>query len=244
MLYYAIWLTSGAVFWWYTPEVSRLALSGYGFLSMVRLLIVDDHPLVRRGIVEVLAEAYPDGTIAEASDGAEALQAISGGAWNLVVLDLSLPGRSGLDVLKEIRHTHSKLPVLILSTYPEQQFGARALRAGASGYLNKGSSSEVLLSAVRKVMAGGKYISASLGESLAADLGRDLTKPLHEGLSDREYHVMLRIASGKTVGEIAEEIHLSVKTISTYRARILEKMGLKNNAELTQYGIRQKLVDL
>lgn len=211
---------------------------------MPRLLIVDDHPLVRRGIVEVLAEAFPGGIIGEASDGAQALQAVYDGAWDLVVLDLSLPGRTGLDVLKEIRGARPRLPILILSTYPERQFATRALRAGASGYLNKGSPPEVLLSAVRKVLAGGKFVSASLGESLAADLDRDFSKPLHEGLSDREYDVMLRIASGKTVGEIAEEIHLSVKTISTYRARTLEKMGMKNNADLTQYGMREKLVEL
>jgi DNA-binding NarL/FixJ family response regulator len=211
---------------------------------MVRLLIVDDHPLVRRGIVEVLAEAFPGGNIAEASDGAEALQAVYDGTWDLVVLDLSLPGRTGLDVLKEIRRARPRLPILILSTYPEQQFAARALCAGASGYLNKGSPPDVLLSAVRKVLAGGKFISASVGESLAADLGRDFSKPLHECLSDREYDIMLRIASGKTVSEIAREIHLSVKTISTYRARTLEKMRLRNNAELTQYGMREKLVEL
>jgi DNA-binding NarL/FixJ family response regulator len=211
---------------------------------MPRLLIVDDHPLVRRGIVEVLAEAFPGGIIGEASDGAQALQAVYDGAWDLVVLDLSLPGRTGLDVLKEIRGARPRLPILILSTYPERQFATRALRAGASGYLNKGSPPEVLLSAVRKVRAGGKFVSASLGESLAADLDRDFSKPLHEGLSDREYDVMLRIASGKTVSEIAEEIHLSVKTISTYRARTLEKMGMKNNADLTQYGMREKLVEL
>ena len=211
---------------------------------MVRLLIVDDHPLVRRGIVEVLAEAFPGGSIAEASDGAEALQAVYDGTWDLVVLDLSLPGRTGLDVLKEIRGACPRLPVLILSTYPEQQFATRALRAGACGYLNKGSPPEILVSAVRKVLAGGRFISATLGESLAADLDRDFSRPLHECLSDREYHVMLRIASGKTVSEIAEEIHLSVKTISTYRAWVLEKMHMKNNAELTQYGMREKLVDL
>jgi two-component system invasion response regulator UvrY len=211
---------------------------------MVRLLIVDDHPLVRRGIVEVLAEAFPGGSIAEASDGAEALQAVYDGIWDLVVLDLSLPGRTGLDVLKEIKDARPRLPILVLSTYPEQQFATRALRAGASGYLNKGSPPDVLLSAVRKVLAGGKFISASLGESLAADLDRDFSKPLHECLSDREYHVMLRIASGKTVSEIAEEIHLSVKTISTYRSRTLEKMRMKNNAELTQYGMRERLVEL
>jgi two-component system invasion response regulator UvrY len=207
-------------------------------------LIVDDHPLVRRGIVEVLAEAFPGGHIAEASDGAEALQAVNVGAWDLVVLDLSLPGRTGLDVLKEIRRARPKLPILILSSYSEQQFATRVLRAGASGYVNKGSPPVILLSAVRKVLAGGTFISASLGESLAADLNRDSSKSPHECLSNREYDVMLRIASGKTVSEIAEEIQLSVKTISTYRARVLEKMHLKNNADLTQYAMRERLVEL
>ena len=212
--------------------------------TMVRLLIVDDHPLVRRGIVEVLAEAFPGGHIAEASDGAEALQIVYSEVLDLVVLDLSLPGRPGLDVLKEIRGARPRLPILILSTYPEQQFATRVLRAGASGYLNKGSAPEVVLSAVRKVLAGGKYVSPAMAESLAADLDRDFSKPLHECLSDREYDVLLRIASGRTVSEIAEEVHLSVKTISTYRARILEKMHMRNNAELTQYGIRERLVEL
>jgi len=211
---------------------------------MVRLLIVDDHPLVRRGIVEVLAEAFPGGHIAEASNGAEALQIVYDEFLDLVVLDLSLPGRTGLDVMKEIRGARPRLPILILSTYPEQQFATRVLRAGASGYLNKGSAPDVLLSAVRKVLAGGRYVSPAMAESLAADLDRDFSKPLHECLSDREYDVLLRIASGRTVSEIAEEIHLSVKTISTYRARILEKMHLRNNAELTQYGIRERLVEL
>jgi two-component system invasion response regulator UvrY len=211
---------------------------------MHRFLIVDDHPLVRRGVFELLAEAFPGGRIVQACDGAEAIQAVYDQDWDLVILDLSLPGRNGLDVMKEIRTARPHLRVLILSTYPEEQFATRALRAGASGYVNKGSDLEVLLSAVRKILAGGKFISASMGESLAADLDRDYSKPLHACLSDREYDVMLRIASGKTVGGIAEEIHLSVKTISTYRARILEKMHMKNNAELTQYGMREKLVEL
>ena len=211
---------------------------------MVRLLIVDDHPLVRRGIVEVLTEAFPGGTITEASDGAEALEAVHDRAWDLVILDLSLPGRTGLDILKDIRGAHPRLPILILSTYPERQFAIRVLRAGASGYLNKGSPPDVLVSAVHRVLGGGKYVSPSLAEWFVADLDHDFSKPLHGSLSDREYDVMLRIGSGKTVSEIAEEIQLSVKTISTYRARILEKMQMKNNAELTQYCMREKLVDL
>ena len=209
---------------------------------MVKVLIADDHPLVRLGIAEVLARTIPSVRIAEASDGSEVLYAVGNEAWDLVVLDLSMPGRHGLEILKAIRVLSPRLPVLVLSMHPEHEFAIRALRAGASGYLTKGSPSETLVSAVRRVLAGGKFISASVAEELAGHLDRDLSKPLHECLSDREYDVLLRIASGGTVGEIAEEIHLSVKTISTYRARILEKMCMKNNAELTHYGVRQKLV--
>ena len=209
---------------------------------MIRVLVVDDHPLVRQGIAAVLARSFPGAYIGEAKDGPEALQALCDGDRDLVVLDLSLPGRSGLEVLKEIKSARPRLPVLILSTYPEEQFASRAMRAGASGYLTKGSPSEVLVSAVHKVLAGGKFISDRVGEVLAAELGCDFSIPTHENLSDREYDVMLRLASGNTVGEIAEEVHLSVKTISTYRARVLAKMGLRNNAALTQYGLRQNLI--
>jgi two-component system invasion response regulator UvrY len=209
---------------------------------MVKVLISDDHPLVRRGIAEVLARTFPSVRIAEASDGSEALYAVGNEAWDLVLLDLSMPGKHGLEILKAIRVLSPRLPVLVLSMHPEHEFAIRALRAGASGYLTKGSPSETLVSAVHRVLAGGKFISASVADELADHLDRDLSKPLHECLSDREYDVLLRIASGGTVGEIAEEIHLSVKTISTYRTRILEKMRMKNNAELTHYGVRQKLV--
>lgn len=219
----------------FSPMVSRVQI-------MIRVLVVDDHPLVRQGIAAVLARSFPGACIAEASDGAEALRALCNGAWDLVLLDLSLPGRPGLDILKEIRGICPRLPVLVLSMHPEHEFATRVLRAGASGYLTKGSPSEVLVSAVHKVLAGGKFISERMGEVLAADLDRDFSRPAHESLSDREYDVMLRLASGDTVGEIAAEVHLSVKTISTYRARVLAKMGMRNNAALTQYGLRQKLI--
>ncbi len=211
-------------------------------MPIVRLLIVDDHPLVRRGIADVLARPFPGAYIAEASDGGEALEAVWHEAWDLVILDLSLPGRCGLDVLKEIRGFRPRLPVLVLSVHPEREFAARAIRGGAAGYLTKGSTSDVLVAAIQKVLDGGKYISASMGEALADGLTLDSSKPLHEALSDREYEVLLSIASGKTVGDIAEDVHLSVKTISTYRARILEKMRMRNNAELTRYGVQQRLV--
>jgi two-component system invasion response regulator UvrY len=209
---------------------------------MTRILVVDDHPLVRRGIVQVLSAEFSAGAIGEASNAAEALSAIWGQEWQAVVLDISLPGRSGLELLKEIKTASPKLPVLILSTYPEAQFATRMLRAGAAGYLNKESSPEVLIQAIRRVLAGGKYISPAVAEHLASELGIDTSKPVHELLSDREYEVMLRIAAGQAVGQVAEELHLSVKTVSTYRTRILEKTGFKNNSEIAQYAIRNDLI--
>ena len=209
---------------------------------MTRILIVDDHPLVRRGIVQVLGPEFPDGVVGEAATAAEALNAIWSESWSLVVLDISLPGRNGLEVLKEIKTARPKLPVLVLSTYPESQFATRALRAGAAGYLTKEAPPEVLLRAVRQTMNGGKFISPAAAEQLASEIMLDSSKPLHELLSDREYDVFLRIGSGQGVAEIAAALNLSVKTISTYRTRILEKTGMKNNAELAQYAIRNKLV--
>jgi len=210
---------------------------------MFRFLLVDDHPLVRRGVAETLATEFPNSTIGEASTAAEALEAIQQESWNLVLLDISLPGRSGLDLLNEISGTRPKLPVLILSTYPESQFATRVLKAGAAGYLNKESPPETVLRAVRQVLRGGKFISPRLAERLASDMLNGSSKPAHELLSDREYDVLLRIASGQEVGEIAKTLNLSVKTVSTYRARVLEKMRMKNNMELTQYAFRNKLVD-
>jgi two-component system, NarL family, invasion response regulator UvrY len=209
---------------------------------MTRILVVDDHPLVRRGIVQVLSAECSTGAIGEAPNAAEALSELWARPWDAVVLDISLPGRSGLELLKEIKAGFPKLPVLVLSTYPEAQFATRMLRAGASGYLNKESSPEVLIQAIRRVLAGGKYISSSVAEHLASELGMDTSKPVHALLSDREYEVMLRIASGQTVGEVAEELHLSVKTVSTYRTRILEKTGFRNNSEMAQYAIRNQLI--
>jgi two-component system, NarL family, invasion response regulator UvrY len=208
----------------------------------MRILVVDDHPLVRRGIVQVLSAEFSNGLVGEASNAAEALASVWAGDWQAVVLDISLPGRSGLELLKDIKDARPRLPVLILSTYPESQFATRMLRAGAAGYLTKESPPEVLIQAVRRVLAGGKYISPAVGEHLAAEVGIDPTKPIHDLLSDREYEVMLRIAAGEPVGEIAKVLHLSVKTVSTYRSRILEKTGMKSNAELTHYAIRNGLI--
>jgi two-component system invasion response regulator UvrY len=210
---------------------------------MVRILLIDDHPLVRKGIAQVLAGEFSSSVIGEASTAAEGLDAIWKENWDLVLLDISLPGRSGLELLKEIKTARPKLPVLVLSTYPESQFATRVLRAGAAGYLTKETPPETVVRAVRQVLAGNKYISPSVAEHLASEFMLDTSKPAHELLSDREYDVMRRIASGQSVGEIATALNLSVKTVSTYRSRILEKMGMKSNAELTQYAIRNHLIE-
>jgi two-component system invasion response regulator UvrY len=210
---------------------------------MVRILVVDDHPLVRQGIMRVLQEEFLTSEIGEASNGADALNAICSRTWNLVLLDISLPGRNGIDLLKEITAASANLPVLILSTYPEAQFAIRSLRAGAAGYLNKESPPETLIAAVRQTLDGRKFISSIVADQLAEELTIDPSKPIHESLSDREYDVMLRLAGGSSVSHVASAINLSVKTISTYRARILQKMHMKSNADLSQYAIRNKLID-
>jgi two-component system, NarL family, invasion response regulator UvrY len=162
--------------------------------------------------------------------------------WNVIVLDINMPGRSGLEVLKELKREQPKLPILVLSVHPEEQYGIRVLKAGAAGYLTKDSAPDELVSAIRKVHRGGRYVSPSLAEALVLELGVESDRPRHKTLSDREYQVMTMIASGKTVGEIGEELSLSVKTISTYRARILEKMKMRTNAELTHYAIQNQLL--
>ncbi len=188
-------------------------------------------------------DEFPQGVLTEASDSAETLTAVCNQPLDLVVLDLSLPGRSGLELLKEIKAARPNLPVLILSMYPEEQFATRALRAGAAGYLSKDSSPETLIQAVRRAIVGRKFVSPATAERLACELSTDLSKPLHEQLSDREYDILLRIASGQSVSDAANALHLSVKTVSTYRTRILCKMGKHNNAELMQYAIRGNLVE-
>jgi DNA-binding NarL/FixJ family response regulator len=207
-----------------------------------RILIVDDHGVVRRGLKQILEAELGSVECCEAVDGVDALVQIRNSSWDVVVLDITLPQRSGLDVLKEIRGFKPDLPVLVLSMHPEDQYGVRVLRAGASGYLTKESAPEELGDAVRKVLAGGHYVSPALAEKLAGDVGRVKHQAPHELLSDREYQVMCLIASGKTVSEIAEMLSLSVKTISTYRSRILDKMDVKDNAKLTYYALDQGLV--
>jgi len=210
---------------------------------MIKILIADDHPIVRKGLKDIIEE-IPDMAVGgEASNGQEALEKVRKGDFDIVVLDISMPGGNGLDILKQLKDEKPELSVLVLSMYPEEQYAVRVLRAGASGYLTKESAPEELIAAIRKASTGGKYISSSLAEKLAFDLEIDAEKPFHETLSDREYQVMRMIASGKTGKEIGEELFLSVKTISTYRARILEKMEMKSNAELTHYAIKYRLVE-
>ena len=210
---------------------------------MTKILIADDHAIVRKGLVQILADSPDDILVEEASDGVEALNRVDSGDFDLILLDISMPGRGGMDVLKELKIRKPRLPVLILSMHPEEHYALRALRSGASGYLTKGSASDDLLHAINKVLSGGKYISKSLAEKLAETLDGSAEKALHASLSNREYQVMRMIGAGKTISEIAVEMSLSVKTISTFRARILHKMKMKNNSELTYYAISNKLVE-
>jgi len=207
-----------------------------------KILIADDHAVVRNGLTKILKEADGGICVDEAENGQEALAKALQASYEMVLMDISMPGRGGLEVLKEIKSHRPKLPVLMLSMHPEEEYAVRALRAGASGYVTKDSAAEELVGAVRKVLGGGRYVSASLAEKLAFEMEADVDRPPHEILSDREFQVMRMIASGKTVKEIAQELSLSVKTISTYRSRILEKMRLKNNAELTRYAFENRLV--
>jgi DNA-binding NarL/FixJ family response regulator len=209
----------------------------------MRVLIADDHAVVRRGLVELLADEYPNLSVGEARDAGEVLKLAHEQEWDIIILDISMPGRSGLEVLKELKGERPKLPVLVLSSHPEEQYAIRVLKAGAAGYMSKEAAPESLIEGIRKVIGGGRYVSPGVAELLATSLGIDQERLPHENLSDREYEVLRLIGSGKTVGEIAGELSLSVKTISTYRARILEKMGMKTNAELTHYALKHGLVD-
>ena len=210
---------------------------------MKRILIVDDHEVLREGVKRIFDKQVGAIIFGEASSGPEALRLVREKDWDIVVLDLSLGGRNGLEVLRELKQIRPRLPVLILSMHTEVQFARRAFKAGASGYITKDSPRSELTKAINKVIDEGRYISQALAEKLFVDIGRDTDRLPHETLSDREFEVMRLIASGKTAGEIARLLSLSDSTISTYRARILEKMGMKTNAELTHYAIQSKLVD-
>jgi len=211
--------------------------------TMIRVCVVDDHAVVREGLKRIIAENPGMAVTAEAGDGVEALRVIQSEPCDVVLLDITMPSKNGLDVLKQIHAETPRLPVLVLSMHAEDQYAVRVLRAGASGYLTKESAPAKLVQAIRKVVRGGKYVSTTLAEKLVFDLDSRSAKSPHEVLSDREYQVLCMIASGKTVTIIAEELALSVKTVSTYRARILEKLNMKNNAELTRYAIKEGLVD-
>jgi two-component system invasion response regulator UvrY len=209
---------------------------------MIRVLIADDHPIVRRGLRQIVADEPDMTVVADTGDGREVLRLVDEQALDVIVLDINMPGLSGLEVLSQLKQRQQRLPVLVLSVHPEGELAMRVLKAGASGYLNKEIAPEELTKAIRLVVSGKKYVSATLGELLVNSLERG-SDPPHSLLSDREYQVFTLIASGKTVSEIALEIALSVKTVSTYRARILEKMSMRTNAELTHYAVRNRLVE-
>jgi two-component system invasion response regulator UvrY len=208
----------------------------------VRILLVDDHAVVRGGLQRVLAERHPTAEFGQASTAAEGLARVASETWSLVILDLSMPGRGGLDVLKEMREARPELAVLVMTMHAEEQYALRAFRAGAAGYLTKGSAEDELLAAVEKILSGGKYVTAALAEVLAGAVGGASARP-HEELSDREFQVLRMLGAGRTVKQIGTELHLSEKTISTYRTRMLEKLKLETTSELVRYAIVNGLVD-
>ncbi|MBA2658439.1 MAG: response regulator transcription factor [Nitrosospira sp.] len=207
----------------------------------MNILIVDDHAIVRQGLKQILLESDSTIFIREADCGSDAIRQVREGQWNVVVLDISLPDRNGIDILKQIKKEYPKIPVLMLSMHEESLYAIRALKAGASGYITKQSAPGELMAAIHQVARGRKYLTATLAEAMADSLGADYERPPHETLSDREYQTLCLIASGKGLTDVAEEMRLSVKTVSVYRARLLEKMKLKNNAELTHYAIKNGL---
>jgi two-component system invasion response regulator UvrY len=212
-------------------------------MSSIRILIADDHAIVRSGLRQILSDSPDLIVTGEAQNGVEAMQKLRDGSFDLVLMDVSMPDRNGIDTLKLVRKEFPKLPVLVLSMHPEEQYALRALKAGASGYLTKQSAPEQLVTAIRRVASGKKYLSEEMISEFFDNMDDDLERPLHEKLSDREYQTLVMISSGKTLTQIGEELHLSVKTVSVYRARLLEKMRMKNNAELTHYGLKHGLTD-
>src|ERR1700741_3112069 len=208
----------------------------------MKILIADDHELVRGGLARIVAEEFPHAGIQEVSDGAQAEKKGRSGTWDIIIMDMSMPEKTGLDVLKQLRSESNKTPILILSIHPENQYAIRILKAGGNGYISKDCPRAELINAIRIILSGKKYISAEVAEKLASRFDDDMGKEQHELISDRELQVLKLIASGKTVSDIANELSLSVPTVSTYRSRLLEKMNLKNNAELTHYAINNNLV--
>lgn len=209
---------------------------------MIKVLIADDHPIVRQGLRQILSETGDMVVAGEAANGQGALDQVRAGGWDVLVLDITMPDRSGFDILKELKHEQPHLPVLVLSIHAEEQLAVRVLKAGASGYLTKENAPDELVKAIRKVVSGGRYISPGLAESLAFGLNEAAGPARHETLSDREFQVMQLIANGKTLTEIADTLSLSAKTVSTYRARLLEKLNLKTNSDLIRYAIENSLI--
>lgn len=209
----------------------------------MQILIADDHAIVRRGLKQILDEEPGLAIVSEAENGQDVLEMSRNCTWDLVILDINLPGRSGIDILNELHYAYPKLPVLILSMYPEDQYALRVLNAGASGYLTKQSAPEELVKAIKKIRGGGRYYSDAVIDQLVTKPEARQVKPTHEILSDREFQVMVLIASGKTLSEIGENLALSIKTVSTYRKRILTKLNMKNNAELIHFALKNNLVE-
>jgi two-component system invasion response regulator UvrY len=209
---------------------------------MIRILIADDHAIVRKGLRQLLLEEYPSAEIAETADAESLISKVIQDKWDVVICDLSMPGRSGLDALRQIKQTAPSLPVLIMSMHPEDQYALRVLKAGASGYLGKDSIHEELVQAIQTVLLGKKFITPSIAEKLAEAFDTDTSQQTHELLSDREFDVFKLLAAGKSVSEIAGQLSLSVTTVSTYRARIMEKMKMRSNADLTRYALEKNLI--
>ena len=210
---------------------------------MIRVLIIDDHAVVRRGLKEIFDDEFSELKIGEAENSRLALDLVTTQDWDIVLLDINIPGRNGLEVLEEIKRLRPRIPVLVVSAYPEEEFAIRSLKLGAAGYLNKSSASDEVVAGVKKAMAGGKYVTAMLAERLAAALGNHIQHAPHESLSSRELQVLRMVASGRSIKEIAAELALSDKTVGTYRSRISMKMGLATNVELTRYALRHGLAD-
>lgn len=209
----------------------------------MRVLVADDHPLVRRGLRGLLLDHFPEAEIVEAGDAKEAMAAVAGGSWQLALVDINLPGRGGLDLLRDLKQLMPELPVLLVSAYTEEEFALRALKLGAAGYVSKQSASDALAGAVKKVLSGGRYVSAAVAEKLAQAAAEGWSLTAHDNLSPRELQVLQMIARGKSIKEIAAELDLSEKTIATYRSRISDKLGLGSNVELTRYALRHGLAE-
>ncbi|MDQ7786411.1 MAG: response regulator transcription factor [Thermodesulfovibrionales bacterium] len=210
---------------------------------MIRLLIADDHAIVRRGLKQIISETSDMFVVAEASSGLEALDKLADNSFDVVLLDISMPGKSGMDVLRQLKRKKPKMPVLMLSVHPEEQYAIRALRAGAAGYLTKESAPDELIAAIRKISRGGKFVSSSLAEKLIYEIEGYSEKPAHEVLSDREYQIMCMFAKGKLIKDIAYELSLSIQTVSTYKNRILVKLKMGSLAEMVRYALTEGLVE-